>query len=303
VVAELVTSANIPSHTCYFEDGAFLVTALKFTGIGLSIAVTFGIALMDGVASAASLVTHVQPNRLVETGWEIQAHQTRQATQSQFTVEIIPKTTPLPSSFSASVAIIALSPNATSIQGVQTLDCATHQSIHCDFSIPDSMLPNPQLGFVLEIPVVIQGDGQRPVGDHRYPILMPSATFLYFNLNEIPQKLFEKLILRAQSACKINFSNSFSGNSDLALVSTSGFQRRFAPPKPAFTVRALRARTVNAKGARSEVTPRIAPEDRALSRWNLRWSLTGLGSLLSRTIARFKPERFAWWALLTTQIP
>jgi hypothetical protein len=40
-------------------------------------------------------------------------------------------------------------------------------------------------------------------------------------------------------------------NSDLAAFSTSWFRRRFAPPKPAFTVRALRARTVNAKGARS----------------------------------------------------
>ena len=44
-----------------------------------------------------------------------------------------------------------------------------------------------------------------------------------------------------------------SGNSDLAAFSTSWFRRRFAPPKPAFTVRALRARTVNAKGARSKV--------------------------------------------------
>ena len=43
-------------------------------------------------------------------------------------------------------------------------------------------------------------------------------------------------------------------NSDLAPFSISGFQRREAPPKPAFTVRALRARTVNAKGARSELT-------------------------------------------------
>jgi hypothetical protein len=41
--------------------------------------------------------------------------------------------------------------------------------------------------------------------------------------------------------------------SDLALFSISGFQRREAPPKPTFTVRALRARTVNAKGARSEI--------------------------------------------------
>jgi hypothetical protein len=41
-------------------------------------------------------------------------------------------------------------------------------------------------------------------------------------------------------------------SSDLAPFSISGFQRREAPPKPTFTVRALRARTVNAKGARSE---------------------------------------------------
>jgi hypothetical protein len=43
-------------------------------------------------------------------------------------------------------------------------------------------------------------------------------------------------------------------NSDLAPFSISGFQRREAPPKPTFTVRALRAQTVNAKGARSEIT-------------------------------------------------
>jgi hypothetical protein len=49
-------------------------------------------------------------------------------------------------------------------------------------------------------------------------------------------------------------------NSDLASFSISGFQRRKAPPKPAFTVRALRARTVNAKGARSEITfPQYLP--------------------------------------------
>jgi hypothetical protein len=43
------------------------------------------------------------------------------------------------------------------------------------------------------------------------------------------------------------------GNSDLAAFSISWFRRREAPPKPAFTVRALRARTVNAKGARSKL--------------------------------------------------
>ena len=42
------------------------------------------------------------------------------------------------------------------------------------------------------------------------------------------------------------------GVSDLAAFSTSWFRRRFAPPKPAFTVRARSARTVNAKGARSK---------------------------------------------------
>jgi hypothetical protein len=42
--------------------------------------------------------------------------------------------------------------------------------------------------------------------------------------------------------------------SDLAPFSISGFQRREAPPKPTFTVRARSARTVNAKGARSELS-------------------------------------------------
>jgi hypothetical protein len=41
---------------------------------------------------------------------------------------------------------------------------------------------------------------------------------------------------------------------DLAPFLISGFRRREAPPKPAFTVRALRARTANAKGARSELS-------------------------------------------------
>jgi hypothetical protein len=46
---------------------------------------------------------------------------------------------------------------------------------------------------------------------------------------------------------------SVLNNSDLAPFSISGFQRRFAPLKPTFTVRARSARTVNAKGARSEI--------------------------------------------------
>jgi hypothetical protein len=45
-----------------------------------------------------------------------------------------------------------------------------------------------------------------------------------------------------------------NANSDLAAFSTSWFRRREAPPKPAFTVRALRARTVKAKGASSKPT-------------------------------------------------
>jgi hypothetical protein len=44
-----------------------------------------------------------------------------------------------------------------------------------------------------------------------------------------------------------------NNNSDLAPFSISGFRRREAPPKPTFTVRAQSARTVNAKGARSEI--------------------------------------------------
>jgi hypothetical protein len=56
-----------------------------------------------------------------------------------------------------------------------------------------------------------------------------------------------------------NFGAAVIGNklyvvSDLAPFAISGFRRRFAPPKPTFTVRALRARTVNAKGARSELS-------------------------------------------------
>jgi hypothetical protein len=42
-------------------------------------------------------------------------------------------------------------------------------------------------------------------------------------------------------------------SSDLAPFSISEFQRCFAPLKLAFTVRARSARTVNAKGARSEL--------------------------------------------------
>jgi hypothetical protein len=42
--------------------------------------------------------------------------------------------------------------------------------------------------------------------------------------------------------------------SDLAPFPTGVFRRRKALPKNAFTVRALRARTVNAKGARSELS-------------------------------------------------
>jgi hypothetical protein len=59
------------------------------------------------------------------------------------------------------------------------------------------------------------------------------------------------------SFVKPPISKAFStnqGNSDLAAFSTSWFRRCEAPPKPAFTVRALRARTVNAKGARSKVS-------------------------------------------------
>jgi hypothetical protein len=41
---------------------------------------------------------------------------------------------------------------------------------------------------------------------------------------------------------------------DLAPFSISEFRRRFVPPKPSFTVRALDARTVNAKDARSELS-------------------------------------------------
>jgi hypothetical protein len=44
-----------------------------------------------------------------------------------------------------------------------------------------------------------------------------------------------------------------SDHSDLAPFSISGFRRRFAPPKPTFTVCARSARTVNVKGARSEI--------------------------------------------------
>jgi hypothetical protein len=67
-----------------------LIMAVKIAGIGLSIAVAscLGVALTDGIANAASIVNHVQPNQPVEQGWEIKARQTKQATQSQFTSDI-----------------------------------------------------------------------------------------------------------------------------------------------------------------------------------------------------------------------
>jgi hypothetical protein len=63
-----------------------------------------------------------------------------------------------------------------------------------------------------------------------------------------PQGYAEQQVLTEED------SIAFLAFSDLAPFSISEFQRREAPPKPAFTVRALRARTVNAKGARSELS-------------------------------------------------
>jgi hypothetical protein len=90
-------------------------------------------------------------------------------------------------------------------------------------------------------------------------VLLVTATGMQTQLGQIAALL--QAVTRAHPPSTMDLS-------DLAPFSISGFRRREAPPKPAFTVRALRARTVNAKGARSEIWLQMGCPP-SPSRWSL----------------------------------
>lgn len=136
--------------------------------------------------NASSLVQVIQPNKQVQQGWLFEVNRTRDRNplQSKFKIEIIPKNAQLPSRFTVFLSSVQVKYKGTAItiKGIRKVDCTAKQTIVCDFTIPNAALENPDLGFVLEVPVFVNRNGKQ--------IPMPSSSLLYFKLKDIPQSDF-----------------------------------------------------------------------------------------------------------------
>jgi hypothetical protein len=153
---------------------------MKITEFSAGIAISIVLVASAAPSKAASLVQAVLPNQPVQQGlqFDVSRLADRKLSRSEFKVEITPKDTPLPSKLTAALSSVQIETEGTAITGIRPLDCTTGQTMMCSFTVSDVMLENPDLGFVLTIPVFITSNGQK--------IAMPSVDMLYFNLKDIP---------------------------------------------------------------------------------------------------------------------
>lgn len=131
--------------------------------------------------NAASVVQFVQPNKRVPQGWQFEVNRTqdRNPVQSKFKVEIIPKNAQIPVSFTVSLSLVQIKREEILIKSIRKLNCSTKQTIVCNFTVPNEALKNPNLAFVLNVPVMVNRNGKL--------MPMPSSSLLYFQLKDIPQ--------------------------------------------------------------------------------------------------------------------
>jgi hypothetical protein len=126
--------------------------------------------LTTPTAQASSVIGVVQPNQPVKQG--LQFNVTRKIDknpqQYQFTIEIIPQNTQLPEQFSTSLSLHHVTSHGESIAGLRAIPCEQRdRHILCNFTVPIKATQNPELVFLLDVPVVIQRNGRA--------IAMPSS--------------------------------------------------------------------------------------------------------------------------------
>ncbi len=134
-------------------------------------------------AIAASTVSAIQLNGQVGDAWQFEATRLRlhKTPYTEFTIEIVAKNKPLRSDFTAALSTVQIEENSTEIRGIRDIDCDTHQTIVCAFTVSDTALQDPDLAFVLDFQAFSNVNGQK--------MPMPSASFLCFKLKDIPPQL------------------------------------------------------------------------------------------------------------------
>ena len=128
-------------------------------------------------AQASSILAPVIPNQPAKQGWQFNVKRTidKNPQQYDFIVEIVSQNTPLPDHFSAALSLHKVTSHGESIEPLRVVPCApTPHRIRCHFTAPIKATQNPELFFLLDMPVVIQRNGKS--------IAMPSTNMLYFPL-------------------------------------------------------------------------------------------------------------------------
>lgn len=144
----------------------------------------FAVSIVAAVglqAIASSTVSAIQLNGQVQDDWQFEATRLHKTPYTEFNIETAAKNKPLRSDFTATLSTVQIEENSTEIKGVRKISCDTHQTIVCAFTVSDTALQNPDLGFVLDFQVFSNVNGQK--------MPMPSASFLYLKLKDIPPQL------------------------------------------------------------------------------------------------------------------
>jgi hypothetical protein len=149
---------------------------MKQQFIAILTLITIGI-LGTPSAQASSVISTITPNQPVKQGLQINVSRTidKNPQQYAFIVEIIAKNTELPDQFSTSLSIHHVTSYGESLQGLRQIPCGrNNRRITCNFTVPMKATQNPELVFLLDVPVVVKSNGKS--------IAMPSSSMSYFPL-------------------------------------------------------------------------------------------------------------------------